>query len=346
MARCNTCHLPRCGYASCNASKTPCPTCQETNTLTPATPGTGSNRRRAEMEVEDTDPQTDPNIRFQVVVRGWSNENQQTRAETLLALSDGKMTKSLQQHQDILLIPRDWWPALRDTLGPEEPGWWYTVSDEMWYQGCRWYNNRWDKDHQDEKRCPRCPAKLSKRKNSGSKKTQGKSQKGLTERTNDRPPRSRPTHDYAEYSEDSNMEEDSAEDSAEDSGKMQQGYLCTSADPRRVGAEGGETTILNSRDLRKAITLQRTTKDQTIWMTTEQTGFPLERDEDEITNNKDAQMGRTTARHLRHRLGKRMVTQVRDRNLGSTHRALTTTSNLESRPTSTDGKPPTSDHGL
>ena len=78
----------------------------------------------------------------------------------------------------------------------------------------------------------------------------------------------------------------------------EQGYLCTSADPRRIGTGGGETIILNSRELRKAITLQQTTEDQTIWMTTAQTGFPLERDEDEITNSKDTQMGRTTARHL------------------------------------------------
>ncbi len=79
---------------------------------------------------------------------------------------------------------------------------------------------------------------------------------------------------------------------------MQQGYLCTSVDPRRVGEGGGETVILNSREVRKVITPQQTTKDQTIWMTTTQTGFPVERDEEEITNNKDTQMGRTTARYL------------------------------------------------
>jgi hypothetical protein len=58
------------------------------------------------------------------------------------------------------------------------------------------------------------------------------------------------------------------------------------------------TIILNSRELRKAITLQQTAKDQTIWMTTSQTGFPLEREEDEVTNSKDTQMGRITARYL------------------------------------------------
>ncbi len=33
-------------------------------------------------------------------------------------------------------------------------------------------------------------------------------------------------------------------------------------------------------------------------MTTAQAGLPLERDEDEVTNNKDTQMGRITARYL------------------------------------------------
>jgi DNA-directed RNA polymerase subunit RPC12/RpoP len=250
------------------------------------------------MEEDNTDPQTDPNIRFQVVVRGWSDQNQQTRAKTLLALPTDKMVTSLQHHQDILLIPRDWWPALQGTLGPEEPGWWYTVSNDMWYQGCSSCKNRIGKDHQDTNRCPECPAKIKKRKNPDSKKTQGKNQKGRVEQTNDRPSRSGPTHNYAEPSDDPSMDEDSEEESGKDSGDMQQGYLCISADPRRVGAGGGETVILNPRELRKAITLQQTTEDQKIWMTSAQTGFPLERDTDEVINIKDVQMGRNTARYL------------------------------------------------
>jgi hypothetical protein len=59
-------------------------------------------------------------------------------------------------------------------------------------------------------------------------------------------------------------EEDPEEDSEEDSGEMQQGYLCTSGDPRRIGAGDGETVILNPRELWKTITLQQTTEDQTI----------------------------------------------------------------------------------
>jgi hypothetical protein len=74
------------------------------------------------MDHKDTDPQMDPNIRFQVEVRGWSHEKQQTRAQALLTLSVDKMVKSLQHRQDMILIPRHWCPDLQDTLGPEEPG--------------------------------------------------------------------------------------------------------------------------------------------------------------------------------------------------------------------------------
>jgi hypothetical protein len=249
------------------------------------------------MEEDNTDPQTDPNIRFQVAVKGWSDQIQQTRAKTLLSLTTDKMIASLQHHQDILLIPKDWWPALQGTLEPEEPGWWYTVSREMRYQGCSSCKNRIGKDHQDAVRCPECPAKVKKRKNPGSKKTQDK-KKGRAERTNDRPSRPGPPPNYAEPSDDPITDEDSEEEAGKDSGEIQQGYLCISADPRRVGAGGGEAIILNLRELRQAIVLQQTTGDQKIWMTSAQTGFPLERGEDEVTSNRDAQMGRHTARYL------------------------------------------------
>jgi hypothetical protein len=171
------------------------------------------------MDLEDTDPQKDPNIRFQVVIRGWSNENQQTRARTLLALSVDKMVNSLQRQEDIILIPRHWWSVLQNTLGPEVSGWWYTVSKDIYFQEYRSCERRLDKDHQDVTRCPRCPVKIS-----------------------------RLHHNYAEAdSDDANMEEDSEE--------IQQNYLCTSTDPSRIGVGGGETIILSSSELCKVITL-------------------------------------------------------------------------------------------
>jgi hypothetical protein len=79
---------------------------------------------------------------------------------------------------------------------------------------------------------------------------------------------------------------------------MQQGCLCTTADPRRIGEEGGEPFIITPNELRDIITRQQTGNDETIWMTTAQAGFPLTRNEDEVTNSKDTQMGRTTTRYL------------------------------------------------
>ena len=68
----------------------------------------GSNPKSIEMDLEEIDPPTDPNIWFRVVVRGWSSKNQQVRVRSLLALSNEKMVKTLKHQQD--------------TLGPEEPG--------------------------------------------------------------------------------------------------------------------------------------------------------------------------------------------------------------------------------
>jgi hypothetical protein len=51
-------------------------------------------------------------------------------------------------------------------------------------------------------------------------------------------------------------------------------------------------------ELHKAITSQQAADDQTVWMTTAQAGLPLTRDEEELINSKDTQMGRPTARYL------------------------------------------------
>ena len=160
----------------------------------------------------------------------------------------------------------------------------------MGYQGCR-------KDHQDADRCPECPVKVRKRKNSGSKKNQGKNQKGHPEQESNRTQRSERRPIYAEPP-DAPTDEDSEEVSDNDSGDMQIGYLCISGDPRRVGVGAGEPMILNPKELRRVLTLQQTMEDQTIWMTSAQTGFPLERETDEVKNSTDTQMGRHTARYL------------------------------------------------
>jgi len=78
---------------------------------------------------------------------------------------------------------------------------------------------RLGKDHEDATRCPTKEAKINKRKNSGSKKNQGKSQMSRPGQAKDRALRPRLDHNYAEPdSDDANMEEDSDDaDTEEDS---------------------------------------------------------------------------------------------------------------------------------
>jgi hypothetical protein len=94
IVTCSTCYLPKCGRDFCKASKDPCPTCQEINTPTPDTreidipsanlhvktldfveriSGVRLNPRSTEMVDENTDPHKDPDIQFQVRVKGWSD---------------------------------------------------------------------------------------------------------------------------------------------------------------------------------------------------------------------------------------------------------------------------------
>jgi hypothetical protein len=78
-----------------------------------------------------------------------------------------------------------------------------------------------------------------------------------------------------------------------------QGYLCVSADPRRSGqTEGGENFIITAEELRLILKAQCTEKDQTVWMTTAQAGFPTTAAEGELDNDLDRQRGKPTARCL------------------------------------------------
>ena len=46
--------------------------------------------------------------------------------------------------------------------------------------------------------------------------------------------------------------------------EMQQGHLCVSADPRRVGGPGGEPTIISLEELRALLITQQSLEDQTV----------------------------------------------------------------------------------
>ena len=82
---------------------------------------------------------------------------------------------------------------------------------------------------------------------------------------------------YCELNEDVDMDPD--DDLEQD---FQQGYLCVSADPRRVGGPGGELTIITPQELRTLLCTQQTREDQTVWLTTAQARFPVVADTQEI----------------------------------------------------------------
>ncbi len=78
-----------------------------------------------------------------------------------------------------------------------------------------------------------------------------------------------------------------------------QGYLRVSADPRRSGqTEGGENFIITTEELRQILKAQCEEEDQTVWMSTVQTGFPTTAAEGELENDMDRQLGKPTARYL------------------------------------------------
>ncbi len=98
---------------------------------------------------------------------------------------------------------------------------------------------------------------------------------------------------YCELNEDVDM--DSDDDLEQD---FQQGYLCVSPDPRRVGGPGGELTIINLKELRTLLYTQQTREDQTVWLTTTQAGFPVVTDTQEIQTDRDRLLGNPVTRFL------------------------------------------------
>ncbi len=80
--------------------------------------------------------------------------------------------------------------------------------------------------------------------------------------------------------------------------EMQQGHLCVSTDPRRVGGPGGEPTIINIEELRALLSTQQSLGDRTVWLTTDQSGFPVTTDATEFQNDRDRILGKPVARFL------------------------------------------------
>ncbi len=43
---------------------------------------------------------------------------------SLLDMRDERMTVTLERDKDIILIPRDWWKVMTESLEPVDLGWW------------------------------------------------------------------------------------------------------------------------------------------------------------------------------------------------------------------------------
>ncbi len=80
--------------------------------------------------------------------------------------------------------------------------------------------------------------------------------------------------------------------------EIQQGHLCVSTDPRRVGGPGGEPIIINIEELRALLITQQSLEDQTVWLTTTETGFPVTADSTESQNDRDRLLDKPVSRFL------------------------------------------------
>jgi len=168
-ATCSRCGQSRCSVWDCTASHEACSTCRTAPTRMERSPhrqptlgkrkhmvttfnlnSVGRHFIESIKDFEDTQtdaptgraissgeerPLTD--LRFKASIRGWSHKTHITRAEALLALQDQPMTAALRNNKDILLIPRAWWLNKTESLDPEDPGWWYTVTKAIRFRECR-----------------------------------------------------------------------------------------------------------------------------------------------------------------------------------------------------------------
>ncbi len=83
-----------------------------------------------------TDPEPGQPItaKFQATVRGWGDNTHQRQDSSLIDMQEDKRMARMQQEKYILLIPKDWWPDKVHTLEPQEPDWWYVVSEVTQFQ--------------------------------------------------------------------------------------------------------------------------------------------------------------------------------------------------------------------
>ena len=170
------CGHTRCSFSFCSDYIKPCNTCQTVPPSHPVEQGakTGSatilstNLHQvgehfietiSEVEpdswVEGVDPDRteDPNqllqnIRFKATIRGWSHRTHQHHVTTLLNLQNEHLGRRMCESQDLILLPENWWSLSMDTLGPNESGWWYRVSDPIRFRECKACRKRIGEDVQ------------------------------------------------------------------------------------------------------------------------------------------------------------------------------------------------------
>jgi hypothetical protein len=65
-----------------------------------------------------------------------------------------------------------------------------------------------------------------------------------------------------------------------------------------VGGPGGEPTIINLKELGTLLHTQQSLEDQTVWLTTDQVGFPVTTDTQEVQTDRDRLLGKPVARFL------------------------------------------------
>ena len=158
-----------------------------------------------------------------------------------------------------------------DTLGPNESGWWYRVSDSIRFRECKVCRKRIGEDVQtghktiDTGVYPKCPIRKPQQERSTIKKQSGNKQVATdktvgTRRSLHLSTQVLPENVYCELDEDAYMDTDDDLDQ-----EIQQGHLCISTDPRRVGGPDGEPTIINIEELRDLLITQQSLEDQTVW---------------------------------------------------------------------------------
>ena len=161
-----------------------------------------------------------------------------------------------------------------DTLEPNESGWWYKVSGPIRFRERKTCAKRIGEYVQtghktlDTGVCPKCPIRKPQHEHSTRKKQGGNKQVTTDKIVGVRrslrlSTQVLPENVYCELDEDVCMDADDDLDQ-----ELQQGHLCVSTDPRRVGGPDGEPTIINIEELRALLITQQSLEDQTVWLTT------------------------------------------------------------------------------